>query len=42
MQYNVNTQIVYGWDHTGIELPEYPAAALEEFAIDDGSQQPPI
>ena len=33
---------VYPWDHTGIELPENPAATLEEFAIDDGTQQQPF
>ena len=34
--------VVYGWDHTGIALPENPAETLEEFAIEDGSEIPPI
>lgn len=37
-QHNMG-QTVYGWDHTGIELPENPAEALEEFKIDDGTQE---
>ena len=41
-QLSTGDHIVYSWDHTGIELPENPAAALEEFKIDDGSQQQPI
>ena len=32
------SSVVYGWDHNGIQLPENPAAALEEFAVDDGSE----
>lgn len=31
--------IVYGWDHKGIEPPEHPAELLEEFKIDDGSDE---
>lgn len=41
-QHDIGDKIVYGWDHTGIELPENPAATLEEFAIDDGTQTQPI
>lgn len=41
-QLNTQDRIVYGWDHDNIPLPENPAATLEEFAIDDGTQQPPV
>jgi len=41
-QLGLRNQTVYGWDHEGIELPENPAETLEEFAIDDGTQQQPI
>lgn len=41
-QLKVGDKIVYGWDHTDIKLPENPAATLEEFAIDDGTQEQPI
>lgn len=41
-QYNTRDHIVYGWDHTGIQLPENAAATLEEFAIDDGTKQQPF
>lgn len=41
-QLNINSQTVYSWDHDGIQVPEYPASALEEFAIDDGTQQAPF
>ena len=34
--------LVYGWDHAGIELPENPAADLEEFKVDDGTQDDPF
>ena len=41
--YQHNTQgVVYGWDHTGIQIPENPAAILEEFKIEDGSEVPAI
>ena len=36
-QHNMG-ETVYGWDHSGIEYPEHPAADLEEFAIDNGDQ----
>ena len=42
LQSDTMDYLVYGWDHTGIELPENPADKLEEFAIDDGIQEPPI
>lgn len=41
-QLNVGDRTVYGWNHDGIKEPENPAAVLEEFAIDDGSQQAPF
>lgn len=41
-QYNTGDKTVYGWDHTGIELPENPASKLEEFEIDDGVVEQPI
>ena len=41
-QLNSGDKTVYGWDHDGLELPENPADKLEEFAIDDGSQQAPF
>jgi len=34
--------VVYNWDHTGVQLPEDPAEKLDEFAIDDGTQLPPV
>ena len=34
--------LVFGWDHSGIELPEHSGEELEEFKIDDGCIQPPI
>lgn len=34
--------VVYSWNHEGISLPENPAEALPEFAIDDGSQTEPF
>ena len=41
--YQHNTQgVVYSWDHTGIQMPENPAATLEEFKIEDGNEVPPI
>lgn len=36
-QSNTGDRMVYGWDHTGIELPENPANTLEEFALQSGS-----
>ena len=36
-QANTGDRIVYGWDHTGIELPENPANKLEEFALQSGA-----
>ena len=42
-QADIGDKVVYSWDHSDIELPDNPAAALEEFAIDDGSNNlPPI
>lgn len=41
-QHGLGDKIIYGWDHEGIELPENPAAKLEEFEIDDGTQTQPI
>ena len=41
-QYNTGDRIVYSWDHSGIQIPENQAICLEEFAIDDGAQMPPI
>ena len=41
--YQHNTQgYSYGWDHSGIQIPETQACQLEEFKIDDGTQAPPI
>lgn len=36
-QANTGDRIVYSWDHTGIQLPEQPAAQLEEFKLQDGT-----
>lgn len=41
-QLDTGDKTVYGWDHTGIEVPENAAATLEEFAVDDGTQTQPI
>lgn len=41
-QLNIGDKIVYGWDHEGIKEPENPAAKLEEFKIDDGTQEQPF
>lgn len=32
----------YGWDHEGIQIPEFQAAALPEFAIKDAKPAAPI
>lgn len=34
--------LVYGWDHSGIEMPEKPASDLEEFKVQDGTQENPF
>ena len=34
--------IVYGWDHSGIQEPENPVEGLEEFKIDDGTNENPF
>lgn len=39
-QANTGDTIVYGWNHSGIELPENPANALPEFALQSGNKQP--
>jgi len=41
-QFSIGDKTVYGWDHSGINKPENPAATLEEFKIDDGSEPQPI
>ena len=41
-QLNTGDKIVYSWDHSGIKVPENAAATREEFALDDGTQEPPI
>lgn len=38
-QSTTGDRVVYGWDHTGIQLPENPAATLEEFKIQDGREE---
>ena len=34
--------MVYGWDHSGIEQPENLAESLEEFKVQDGTQENPF
>ena len=41
-QLKVGDHLIYGWDHEGIELPENPAAILDEFSVDDGCATEPI
>lgn len=41
-QLDTGDKTIYGWDHTGIEIPENAAATLEEFALDDGTQTQPF
>lgn len=41
-QLSTGDKTIYSWDHTGIELPENPAAIIEEFKIDDGSDIQPF
>ena len=36
-QTNIGDRTVYGWNHDGIALPEYPASALPEFEIASAS-----
>ena len=38
-QASTGDRVVYGWDHTGIPLPENPASTLDEFKIQDGREQ---
>lgn len=37
-QTNIGDKMVFGWDHTGIEVPKDPACNHEEFAIQRGSR----
>ena len=37
-QHNMG-EMVYGWDHSGIEIPENGAITLPEFEIDDGTKE---
>jgi len=39
-QSNIGDNTVYGWDHTGILEPQYPAANLKQFAIIHNTDQP--
>lgn len=41
-QLNTGDKTVYGWDHEGIKEPENQARLLEEFKVDDGSQEQPF
>ena len=41
-QLNTGDKTVYGWDHKGIKEPENQARLLEEFKVDDGSQEQPF
>jgi len=41
-QLNVGDRTVYGWNHTGIEIPENAAATLDEFKVDDGTETQPF
>lgn len=41
-QLKVGDHLIYSWDHNGIELPENPAAILDEFSVDDGCVTEPI
>jgi len=38
-QTNTGDRIVYGWDHTGVELPENPASSLPEFRYQNKSEE---
>lgn len=31
-------EIVYGWDHKGVQIPENQACKLKEFQLDDGDK----
>ena len=35
-QASTGDRVVYSWDHTGIQPPEFPANTLEEFALQSG------
>jgi twinkle protein len=39
-QANTGDTTVYGWDHSGIALPDNPANTLSEFAIQTANKQP--
>ena len=41
-QLNTGDKLVYGWNHEGIKVPENQACLLEEFKIDDGTEQQPF
>ena len=38
-QSSTGDHVVYGWDHTGIPLPENPACTLDEFKVQDGTEE---
>lgn len=39
-QKGIGDRTVYSWDHNGIQLPEYPAADLDEFRLQSNPPQP--
>jgi len=41
-QLNIGDKTVYSWDHKDIRVPENQACVLEEFKIDDGTEQQPF
>lgn len=38
-QFNTGDKTVFSWDHNGVSVPDNQAQAMDEFKIDDGTEQ---